>query len=145
MESAQNLTYEDFDLLTYMNNIAVCYRKMGEIDMCGECISWIEKHNLKVNNNFDSFKCVLNLQKAYFWLEKNDIEKAYTFFLDYFRSGHSKILPMRIAAIKNLIKISDEKSLTLPPDIEKIKNSTSAAGEYFYSQKLLFCNLQFWE
>ncbi|MCM1009015.1 MAG: hypothetical protein NC485_14100 [Ruminococcus flavefaciens] len=145
LKSAQNSTNEDFDLMTYMNNKAVCYRKMGQIDKCGECISWIEKQNSKSNNNYDSFNCVLNLQKAYFWQEKNDIEKAYSFFLEYIRSGHSKILPMRIAAIINMVKISEQMRITLPPDIEKIKKSTSTVGEYFYEQKFLFCNLQFWE
>lgn len=145
LNEAEKTTDEDFNLLSYMNNKAVCYRKMGRLGKCEECILWIEKQNKKSNNNFDSFNCVLNLQKAYIWKEKGDNRTACSYFLKYIRSNHCKIAPMRIAAIKNFVTISKQIGISLPSDIEEIKSSTSTAGDYFYKKNLLFCNLQFWE
>ena len=146
LEILQKLnSFDEFETLAVLNNIATCKRKLEAWDEAKIWIDKIAELNNKPNNHFRWYEECLILQRAYLCKAQGLYEKSLEHFRHYIDQGYGIVKGNKVSVIKNIIYLSKLLGLTLPQNVEIMKNARDESGQYFYDNDLMIADLFFWE
>jgi hypothetical protein len=138
-------SFDDFEKLAILNNIATCNRRLGRLCEAQDMIAQITKINDKIGNKYPWYKECIILQNAYLFKAYHQYDEALHYFSYFIKNKFGITKPNKISVIKNIIYLSEILNKPLTKEVEILKNAYDLCGQSLYENDLIFADLMFWE
>lgn len=136
---------EDFTLLALYLNLATCFRKKNLKTKFTECVNKAIEINSKPQNRFPFYTGQIELQEAYYYIETHDYKTAICKINEYLNNGYEDRTASEIS-VKIVLKELYKKTNSIIPDfLVNFANDTDLISLKMASERLVLCELFFWE
>lgn len=136
---------EDFLVLTIYYNIITFLRKMGRVSEAKKFLNDFKKINNKPGNRYPYFTRFLYAQEGYFALEENQFQKAWKCFDSFFHHKYKDRVEYTLSVAITMAEISSKLGRELPHDIKVASKTTCKLASLLSKERLIFCEVLFWE
>ena len=136
---------EDFLVLTIYYNIITFLRKMGRMSEAKKFLKDFKEINNRSENRYPYFTRFLYAQEGYFALEKNQFQKAWECFDSFFHHEYIDRVEYTLSVAITMAEISQKLERKLPPDVKDASNTSCKLAKFLSKERLIFCEVLFWE
>lgn len=136
---------EDFLVLVIYYNTITILRKMDKMDEAKKYFKKTCDLNKKKSNRYPYFARFLYAQEGYFALAENQLEKAWNCFETFFRHDYNDRVEYSLSVAITMAKLALKIERPLPSDIQIASETSNKLAKYLSTEKLIFCEILFWE
>ena len=136
---------EDFLLLVIYYNITTVMRKLGRTQEARKYLKKTIDINRRKENKLPYFTKFIYAQEGYFALEENNLEQAQRCFEAFFCHDYPDRTEYQLSIAITLAELSVQTGCPLPADIQQAATTPNQLAKHLSQEKLIFCEVLFWE
>jgi len=136
---------EDFALMVLKYNVVTLLRSVGNFQLAEKTLSELESINNDPKNQLPYFKKFIYAQRGYLELAYGNHEKALSYFIKFIEHRYADRYEYYISIVIQIVQISHILKRELPAGVIDHQRASNTVAELLAENKLIFCEILFWE